>query len=271
MFFRLLLIMLCLALQPVRAQGIWTLTDTKIEVVKDPSYTPAQWIAGTGGVAAEKRWSNPSGDIHSVILASFSWTGIPQQVSEGQEYRVSVQLDQQANNQTGHDPWIKVYSALVGGNEADGPDATASWRQSSCQRKGTGTLTAPKSNGQQMYIRVQCKVAGDYYRVRYFYSLQGHKATPLNLGPVLTVVENGAWKGTWTRRPGTQIFDAVWSHPQGGEIHDVLEIESMQGNRVVLYRRGNQGRYYGQIAPDGHSLQGTMSWNDGGSSWRASW
>lgn len=91
------------------------------------------------------------------------------------------------------------------------------------------------------------------------------------LGSVLTVVENETWRGTWTRRPGTNLFDAVWRHPNGTEVRDVIELESLKDDQVVLYRRGNQGRYYGRIAPDGHSLQGHMSWDDGGSSWSASW
>ena len=182
-----LMILLCLGIQPVQAKGVWILTETKCDIVKDPSYTPARWIAGRGGVAAEKRWSSPSGDSHSVILANFTWSGIPETISEGQEYQLSVVLDQKANSNTGVDPWLKIYSAVEGGAESDGPDATTSWRQSSSLRKATGRLIAPKSSGQRMYIRVQCKIHGDYYHVRYCYSLQGNKpnsaaAPKLSLG-----------------------------------------------------------------------------------------
>ena len=89
------------------------------------------------------------------------------------------------------------------------------------------------------------------------------------LGSVWHVVENGVWQGTWTRRPGTRIFDAVWRHPQGGEVRDVLEVESVQGQRMVFYRRGNRGRYSAEMGSNGRTAHGTMSWNDGGSTFTA--
>lgn len=85
-------------------------------------------------------------------------------------------------------------------------------------------------------------------------------------GRVWNVVENGVWKGQWTRRPGTNTFDAHWTHPNGAQVKDVIVIESLQGDKVVLFRKGNGGRYTGTLSSDGR-VRGTMSWDDGGSRW----
>lgn len=78
------------------------------------------------------------------------------------------------------------------------------------------------------------------------------------LGTQLKIKEvagSTVYNGTWTRRPGTDIFDAQW-----GGIKDVIEIESVNGNEIVLYRHGNKGRYYGTLSPDGSQVSGTADW-----------
>jgi hypothetical protein len=67
----------------------------------------------------------------------------------------------------------------------------------------------------------------------------------------------GNYNGTWTRRPGTNIFDASWN---GGSITDVIDITSIEGNNITLYRHGANGYYTGTISPDGTSISGTGSW-----------
>lgn len=83
-----------------------------------------------------------------------------------------------------------------------------------------------------------------------------------DLGRVWSVVEAGEWVGTWTRRPGTNTFDAVWHNTKKpGEWRDEITLESAEGNKVILYRKGNNGRYRGTLAPDRKSvLHGTASW-----------
>jgi hypothetical protein len=90
------------------------------------------------------------------------------------------------------------------------------------------------------------------------------------LGPVLTVDEGGVWHGTWTRRPGTGIFDATWRGPNGGVASDVIEIVSVVGNTVTFKRTGNHGTYTGTMSPDGTSVAGTASWYPPGWKWSGS-
>lgn len=70
------------------------------------------------------------------------------------------------------------------------------------------------------------------------------------LGQTLSVREvagGSIYDGTWTRRAGTDVFDGVWN----GSIRDVITIESVNGNQIVFYRQGNNGRYTGTLSRDG--------------------
>lgn len=82
--------------------------------------------------------------------------------------------------------------------------------------------------------------------------------TVKELGP------QGNYYGTWTRRPGTDTFDASWS---GGSITDVIDITSVEGNTITLHRHGNNGDYTGTISPDGTGISGTASWYVPGETW----
>ncbi len=68
----------------------------------------------------------------------------------------------------------------------------------------------------------------------------------------------GNFDGIWTRRPGTDIFDASWF---GGAIKDVIEVIAVNQDEVTLYRQGNNGYYFGEISLDGMSISGTGSRN----------
>jgi hypothetical protein len=89
------------------------------------------------------------------------------------------------------------------------------------------------------------------------------------LGHTLGVKEvagGSVYNGTWTRRNGTDIFDAVWN----GSLRDVVEIESVNGSQIVFYRHGNQGRYSGTLSADGlQVISGTASWYASGWYWSA--
>jgi hypothetical protein len=89
------------------------------------------------------------------------------------------------------------------------------------------------------------------------------------LGNTLTVSEvagRSVYDGTWTRRAGTDVFDAVWN----GSVRDVITIESVNGSQIVLFRQGNKGRYYGTLSADGTRItSGTASWYASGWSWSA--
>jgi hypothetical protein len=89
------------------------------------------------------------------------------------------------------------------------------------------------------------------------------------LGNTLNVREvagGSVYIGTWTRRGGTDVFDAVWN----GSIRDVIEIESVNGSQIVFYRHGNKGRYSGTLSADGSQVSsGTASWYAAGWYWSA--
>jgi hypothetical protein len=102
-----------------------------------------------------------------------------------------------------------------------------------------------------------------------------------NLGSVWTVREHdtfvmkefpgaGNFEGTWTRRPGTNTFDASMT---GGVVSgapprdDVIDIISVTGNTIVLYSRDINGYYTGTISPDGKSIIGKGDWYDPAGTW----
>ncbi|MGA0599631.1 hypothetical protein ACO2Q3_02895 [Caulobacter sp. KR2-114] len=94
------------------------------------------------------------------------------------------------------------------------------------------------------------------------------------LGDRLAIDElDGAWVGTWTRRPGTDTFDAVWRNRQGQEAHDVIRLVGVAGGQVTFRRDGVSGpaggTYTGTLAADGRTIVGTASWYQPGWVWRA--
>ena len=76
----------------------------------------------------------------------------------------------------------------------------------------------------------------------------------------------GNWDEEWVVREDGQTIDASWS---GGSITDIIDIKSIQGDQITLYRHGNRGYYTGTISPDGRSMSGTASWYSPGETWTA--
>jgi len=118
---------------------------------------------------------------------------------------------------------------------------------------------------------------GDIYRVDVYASKEGWDTSDRSihvtigdntipkfpqLGNHITVNEIGQYFGEWTRIDGTDTFNAVWN----GQITDVIEVQSIVGNQVKLYRRGNGGYYYGTLNEDG-TITGTASWYEPGWAW----
>jgi hypothetical protein len=92
---------------------------------------------------------------------------------------------------------------------------------------------------------------------------------PQQLGRVWTVNEDG-WLGTWTRRGDSREFDAHWRHPDGREVRDVLRLERRDGDTVVIFREGMNGRYSGRLEPGGHRIvNGSASWFTSAQRWSA--
>lgn len=84
------------------------------------------------------------------------------------------------------------------------------------------------------------------------------------LGDTMVVMEvagGSIYDGTWSRQPGTDVFDAM----RNGAVRDVIEIESVAGNQAVLYRHGNKGRYTCTLSADGlRAVSRTASWYEAG-------
>ena len=92
------------------------------------------------------------------------------------------------------------------------------------------------------------------------------------LGSVWEVAECCGWSGRWTRRPGTNVFDARWTGPKGVVATDTITLKSwgLRSNKVVLARTKNQGTYTGTVSPEaGQVTGGTASWYPAGATWSA--
>jgi hypothetical protein len=101
-----------------------------------------------------------------------------------------------------------------------------------------------------------------------------------DLGTVWTVRESdvfvmkefpgaGNFEGTWTRRPGTNTFDARMTGGvvSGATRDDVIDIVSVTGNTIVMYSHDINGQYTGTISPDGKSINGKGDWYEPTGKW----
>ena len=84
------------------------------------------------------------------------------------------------------------------------------------------------------------------------------------LGDAWEMEEAACWRGIWTRRGSTNVWDAYWIHPRGERARAVLRIES-RGRDVVVTRSHANGytcRYDGSISGDWWEIEGTYrcSW-----------
>lgn len=83
-------------------------------------------------------------------------------------------------------------------------------------------------------------------------------------------VQEGGWRGVWTRRGNSNTFDARWTRQGATPITAVLTM-SQDGNNVRILRRnssdGNNCEYNGQM--DGRTASGTFTCNQGGGNWTA--
>ena len=94
----------------------------------------------------------------------------------------------------------------------------------------------------------------------------------LTLGSVWQVQECCGWSGTWTRRAGTNTFDARWRHTNGSQAQDVITLQSWNKstNEVVLVRPSINGTYRAVVNPSARTLtNGTASWYPAGEKWIA--
>jgi hypothetical protein len=94
----------------------------------------------------------------------------------------------------------------------------------------------------------------------------------MSLGSVWQVTECCGWSGTWTRRAGTNTFDARWRHTNGSQAQDVITLQSWSktSNEIVLQRPSINGTYRATVNPSARTLtDGTASWYPAGEKWSA--
>jgi hypothetical protein len=94
----------------------------------------------------------------------------------------------------------------------------------------------------------------------------------LSLGSVWQVQECCGWSGTWTRRAGTNTFDARWRHTNGSQAQDVITLQSWNKStsEIVLKRQNLSGTYKATVNPAAKTLtNGTASWYPAGEKWSA--
>jgi len=94
----------------------------------------------------------------------------------------------------------------------------------------------------------------------------------LTLGSVWQVTECCGWSGTWTRRAGTNTFDARWRHTNGSQAQDVITLQSWNKttNEIVLQRPSINGTYRATVNPATRSItRGTATWYPAGEIWSA--
>jgi hypothetical protein len=95
-----------------------------------------------------------------------------------------------------------------------------------------------------------------------------------SLGNVWKVTECCGWTGTWTRRAGTNTFDAKWRHTNGTTAQDIITLQSWNkyDGKVVLKRQAINGTYTGTIDTRNRKITGgTASWYKPGDTWSATY
>jgi hypothetical protein len=66
--------------------------------------------------------------------------------------------------------------------------------------------------------------------------------------------------GVWTRRSGTNTFDARWQCV-GGIVSDVVELRSIDGNDILVYRTSERDNYHLKLSSDKTSIvSGKIPW-----------
>jgi hypothetical protein len=83
-------------------------------------------------------------------------------------------------------------------------------------------------------------------------------------------VDEGGWRGVWTRVGDSNRFKAVWRDSRGQEQRDELILESVRGDKVVFFRESKKGRYRITLSPDGKIVSGTADWYRAGDSFTGS-
>ena len=134
---------------------------------------------------------------------------------------------------------------------------------------GTGTTTTSQPRTVTTTPRTVTTVTTKTSSAAPSTTVPSGSTSGLNSGSVWIVKEYGTmgnYDGVWTRRPGTDTFDATWNGGGNQEIN----IVSVKGDQITLYRPWNKGYYTGTISSDGKSIAGKGSWYTSGETWTVS-
>lgn len=114
-----------------------------------------------------------------------------------------------------------------------------------------------------------------------FFGVSPYEAFPVVVGDVLPqsfglgrrwIVQEGGWRGVWTRRGNSNVFDGRWSMAGQTDITAVLTMYTF-GHNVLIVRRnssdGNNCTYTGTFGAGGRTASGQNVCNRGGGAWSA--
>lgn len=226
------------------------------------------------------KWDPSPNACRQTIVSAFSWSGVPEILVPDKPFNLTAKLEQINNNNCASvGSWIKLYMGVTSSTtSADGPSVGFGTGDGLVGEQ-TSELYGPRYNpGDKCYILVHCMMYQEWYEVKYWYKWveggvqsgndeTGHPDGGASgkfpqLGDRIRVNEIGQYFGEWTRIEGTDTFNAIWN----GQITDVIEVQSIEGNQITLYRQGNGGYYYGTLNGDG-TITGTASWYEPNWTW----
>lgn len=109
-----------------------------------------------------------------------------------------------------------------------------------------------------------------------FFGVLPYEAVPVQAQPYglgqRWIVQEGAWRGVWTRRGNSNVFDGRWTQSGQRDITAVLTIYT-SGPFIFILRRnssdGNNCNYTGNFGADGRTASGQNICNRGGGAWSA--
>jgi hypothetical protein len=78
-------------------------------------------------------------------------------------------------------------------------------------------------------------------------------------------VEAGGWSSTWTRRPGSNVYDAYFTDASGQHHATTVNVMTINGNQVTIQRTGSSNNdlciYRGTLS--GNTITGTRTCANG--------
>lgn len=286
-----------LIVQSVSAEGYWKLTDVSIDstngkasssgsVQMHVDWNQASETSVQGTLTGEK----PAVGCTAKVVTLYSWVAPPTILYPNSELTIPYQFEQIACDEKcggGSDMTIRYTFEKRGtwGLDVYDQDKHKTGIAVDCKNEQflqntflTNTGTAPGSDSDKNRIlTIHNRIVNDRYDVNYFYSWiddepnvppQSSSSCIYSPGSVWSVQEYGPmgnYDGIWKVSDDGKSIDASW-----GGVTDTMDIVSVDGSSIQLYRRGNGGYYSGTLSSDCKSIFGTASWYTDGQTWSAS-